>query len=154
MEVRFFSTQVYRYQFYITRKKKVLNIEIIDFGCWPTLELHEKECKCWLVKKTKLGNGDFEWIFSWIEQVRVIVCCILMDLKIWIKSSIIGFMIFKSVLKLCVIGLMIYKFYIKSSVIQSYGFTNKFDFIMDLNRFFFFWLKIQRLKSEGKPPDL
>ena len=26
---------------------------------------------------------------------------------------------------------MIHKFYIKSSVIQPYGFTNKFDFIID-----------------------
>ena len=64
-------------------------------------------------------------------------------------------MIFKYVLKSCVIGLVIHKFYIKSSVIQSYGFTNKFDFIMDLNGFvWIFLLKIQRLKSEGKPPDL
>ena len=67
--------------------------------------------------------------------VGVIGCCILMDLKIRTKSSVIGSMIFKSVLKSCVIGLMIHKFYIKSSVIQSYGFTNIFDFIMDLNGF-------------------
>ena len=58
-----------------------------------------------------------------------------MDLKIRTKSSVIGSMILKYVLKLCVIGLMIHKFYIKSSVIQSYGFTNIFDFIMDLNGF-------------------
>ena len=58
-----------------------------------------------------------------------------MDLKIQIKSSVIDFMIFKSLLKSCVISLMIHKFCIKSSVIQSYGFTNIFDFIMDLNRF-------------------
>ena len=70
-----------------------------------------------------------------INSVRVIGCCILIDLKIRIKSSVISSMIFKSVLKSCVIGLMIYKFYIKSSVIQSYGFTNIFDLIMDLNEF-------------------
>ena len=58
-----------------------------------------------------------------------------MDLKIRTKSSVIGSVIFKYVLKSCVIGLMIHKFYIKSSVIQSYGFTNIFDFIMDLNEF-------------------
>ena len=58
-----------------------------------------------------------------------------MDLKIRTKSSVISSMIFKSVLKSCVIGLMIHKFYIKSSVIQSYGFTNIFDFIIDLNGF-------------------
>jgi len=67
--------------------------------------------------------------------LRVIGCCILIDLKIRTKSSVIGSMIFKSVLKSCVIGLMIHKFCIKSSVIQSYGFTNIFDFIMDLNGF-------------------
>ena len=86
-------------------------------------------------------------IFS--NSVGIIGCCILMDLKIRIKSSVIGSMsfksvlkscvistiIFKSVLKSCVIGLMIHKFCIKSSVIQSYGFTNIFDFIMDLNGF-------------------
>ena len=78
-----------------------------------------------------------------------------MNLKIRTKSSVIGSMIFKSVLKSYVIGLMIHKFYIKLSVIQSYEFTNKFDFIMDLNGFFWiFLLKIQRLKSENKPPDL
>ena len=48
----------------------------------------------------------------------VIGCCILIDLKIQTKSSVIGSMIVKSVLKSCVIGLIIYKFYIKSSVIQ------------------------------------
>ncbi|CDY65782.1 BnaA03g56260D [Brassica napus] len=42
-----------------------------------------------------------------------------MDLKIRTKSSVIGSVIFKSVLKSCVIGLMIHKFYNKSSVIQS-----------------------------------
>ena len=58
-------------------------------------------------------------------------------------------MIFKSVLKSCVIDLIIHKLYIKSSVIQSYEFTNIFDFIMDLNGFFWiFLLKIQRLKSD------
>ena len=67
--------------------------------------------------------------------VGVIDCCILMDLKIRTKSSVISSVIFKSVLKSGVIGLMIHKFYNKSSVIQSYGFTNIFDFIMDLNRF-------------------
>ena len=78
-----------------------------------------------------------------------------MDLKIRTKCSVIDSMIFKSVLKSCVIGLMIHKFYIKSSVIQSYGLTNIFDFIMDLNEFVWtFLLKIQRLKSERKPPDL
>ena len=78
-----------------------------------------------------------------------------MDLKIRTKSSVIGSMIFKSVLKSCVISLMIHKFNIKSSVIQSYGFTNIFDFIIYLNRFFWiFLLKIQRLKSEEKLPDL
>ena len=61
-------------------------------------------------------------------------CCILMDLKIRTNSSVIGFMIFKSVLKSCVIDLMIHEI-IKSSVIQWYGFTNKVDFIMDLNEF-------------------
>ena len=67
-----------------------------------------------------------------------------MDLEIRIKSSVIGSMILKYVLKSCVIGLMIHKFYIKSNVIQSYGFTNKFDFIMDLNGFvWIFLLKIQ-----------
>ena len=55
-----------------------------------------------------------------------------MDLKIRTKSSIIDSMILKSVLKSYVIGLMIHKFYI---VIQSYGFTNIFDFIIDLNGF-------------------
>ena len=76
-------------------------------------------------------------------------------MKIRTKSSVIGSMIFKYVLKSCVIGLMIHKFYIKSSVIQSHGFTNIFDFIMDLNEVaWIFLLKIQRLKSEGKPPDL
>jgi len=69
------------------------------------------------------------------KLVGVIGCRILMDLKIQTKSSVIGSMIFKSVLKSCVIGLMIHKFYIKSSVIQSYGFTNIFDLIMDLNGF-------------------
>ena len=59
-----------------------------------------------------------------------------MHLKIWTKSSVIGSVILKYVLKSCVIGLMIHKFYIKSSVIQSYEFTNIFDFIMDLNEFF------------------
>ena len=89
------------------------------------------------------------------KEVRVIGCCILMDLKIRIKSSVIGFIIFKSILKSCVISLMIHKFYIKSSVIQLYGFTNKFDFIMDLNEFvWIFLLKIQRFKSGGKPLDL
>ena len=58
-----------------------------------------------------------------------------MDQKVRTKSSIIGSMIFKSVLKSFVIGLMIHKFYIKSNIIQSYGFTNKFDFIIDLNGF-------------------
>ena len=48
-------------------------------------------------------------------------CCILIDLKIWTKSSVIGSVIFKYVLKSSVIGLMIHEFYIKSSVIQSYG---------------------------------
>ena len=42
-----------------------------------------------------------------------------MDLKIWTKFRIIGYVILKSVLKSCVVGLMIHKFYIKSSVIQS-----------------------------------
>ena len=52
-------------------------------------------------------------------------------------------------------SLIIHKFYIKSTVIQSYGFTNKFDFIIDLNRFvWIFLLKIQRLKSESKPQNL
>ena len=87
--------------------------------------------------------------------MRVIGCCILMDLKIRTKSSVISSMIFKYILKLCVIGLVIYKLYIKSNVIQSYGFTNKFDFIIDLNEFvWIFLLKIQRLKFKGKPPDL
>ena len=82
-------------------------------------------------------------------------CCILMDLKIRTKSSVIGSMIFKSVLESCVIGLMIHKFYIKSSVIQSYRFTNIFDFIMDLNGFvWIFLLKIQILKSEWKPSHM
>ena len=67
--------------------------------------------------------------------VGIIGCSILMDLKIQTKSSVIGSIILKSVLKSYVIGLMIHKFYIKSSVIQSYGFTNIFDFIMDLNGF-------------------
>ena len=58
-----------------------------------------------------------------------------MDLKIRTKSSVIGFVILKSVLKSGVIGLMIHKLCIKSSVIQSYGFTNIFDFIMNLNEF-------------------
>ena len=58
-----------------------------------------------------------------------------MDLKIQTKYSVIGYVIFKSILKSGVISLMIHKFYIKSSVIQSYGFTNIFDFIMDLNEF-------------------
>ena len=78
-----------------------------------------------------------------------------MDLKIRTKSNVIGFMILKYVLKSCVIGLMIHKFSIKSSVIQSYEFTNIFDFIMNLNGFFWiFLLKIQRLKSEETPLDL
>ena len=78
-----------------------------------------------------------------------------MDLKIRTKYSVIDSMIFKFVLKSRVIGLMIHKFNTKSSVIQSYGFTSIFDFIMDLNGFvWIFWLKIQRLKSEEKPPDL
>ena len=67
--------------------------------------------------------------------VGVIGCYILMDLKIRTKSSVIGSMIFKYVLKSGVIDLMIHKFYIKTSVIQSYEFTNKFNFIIDLNRF-------------------
>ena len=67
--------------------------------------------------------------------VGIIGCYILMDLKIRTKSSVISSVIFKSVLKSGVIGLMIHKFYIKSSVIQSYGFTNIFDFIIDLNGF-------------------
>ena len=75
-----------------------------------------------------------------------------MNLKIRTKSSVTGFMIFKSVLKSCVIGFIIHKLYIKSSVILSYGFTNKFDFIMEFG--WIFLLKIQILKSEGKPPDL
>ena len=58
-----------------------------------------------------------------------------MNLKIRTKSSVIGSVILKFVLKSCVIGLMIHKFYIKSSVIQSYGFTNIFDFIINLNKF-------------------
>ena len=78
-----------------------------------------------------------------------------MDLKIRTKSTVIGSIIFKSILKSCVISLMIHKFYIKSSVIQFYGFTNKFDFIMDLNGFvWIFLLKIQRFKSGKKSPDL
>ena len=56
-------------------------------------------------------------------------------MKIWTKSSVIGSVIFKALLKSAVIGLMIHKFYNKSSVIQSYGFTNIFDFVMDLNGF-------------------
>ena len=79
---------------------------------------------------TRRKNLDFP------DLVGVIGCCILMDLKIRTKSSVIGSMIFKSVLKSCVIDLMIHKFCIKSSVIQSYGFTNIFDFIMDLFGFF------------------
>ena len=59
-----------------------------------------------------------------------------MNLKIQTKSSVIGSIIFKYVLKSCVIGLMIHKFYIKLSVIQSYGSTNKFDFIMEFYKFF------------------
>ena len=60
-------------------------------------------------------------------------------------------MIFKFVLKSCVIGLMIHKFYIKSSVIQSYGFTNKFDFIMDLNEFvWIFFVKNIKTQIRGK----
>ena len=50
--------------------------------------------------------------------VAFIGCCsILMDLKIRNKCNVIGFVIFKSVLKSCIISLMIHKFYIKSSVI-------------------------------------
>ena len=67
--------------------------------------------------------------------VGIIGCCILIYLKFWNKFSVIDSMIFKSVLKSCVISLMIYKFCIKSSVIQSHGFTNIFDFIIDLNGF-------------------
>ena len=52
----------------------------------------------------------------------VIGCCIWIDLKIQTKSSVISYVILKSVLKSCVIGLIIHKFYIKSNVIQSYGF--------------------------------
>ena len=78
-----------------------------------------------------------------------------MDLKIWTKFSVIGSVILKFVLKSCVIDLIIHKFYIKSSVIQSYGFNNIFNFIMDLNEFvWIFLLKIQRFKSEEKPSDL
>ena len=78
-----------------------------------------------------------------------------MHLKIGTKSSVIGSMIFKYVLNSYVIGLMIHKFHIKSSVIQLYGFTNKFYSIMNLNGFvWIFLLKIQRLKSKEKPPDL
>ena len=59
-------------------------------------------------------------------------------------------MIFKFVLKSCVIGLMVHKFYIKSSVIQSYGFINKFEFIMDLFGFFVKNTKTQiREKTSG-----
>ena len=54
-------------------------------------------------------------------------------------------MIFKSVLKSGVIGLMFHKFYIKSSVIQSYGFTNVFDFIMD-----FEWICLDFLVKNTK----
>ena len=54
-------------------------------------------------------------------------CCILKDLKIQTKSSVIGFMIFKSVLKSCVISLMIHKFYIKSSIFQSYKFIRFYN---------------------------
>ena len=67
--------------------------------------------------------------------MEFIGCCILMNLKIRTKSSVIGSVIFKSLLKSGIIGLMIHEFYIKTSVIQSYVFTNIFDFIMDLNRF-------------------
>ena len=70
-----------------------------------------------------------------------------MDLKIRTKSSVIGFMIFKYVLKSCVIDLMIHKFYIKSSVIQSHGFTNIFDFIIDLNGFV--WILVKNTKTRG-----
>ena len=56
-------------------------------------------------------------------------------------------MIFKYVLKLCVIDLMIHKFYIKSSVIQSYGFTNIFDFIMD------FLVKNTKTQIRGKTSE-
>ena len=80
----------------------------------------------------------------------VIGCCILIGLKIRTKSSVIGFMIFNSLLKSCVISLMIHKFYIKSSVIQSYGFTNKFDFIMDLNKFvWIFFVKNTKTQIRG-----
>ena len=89
------------------------------------------------------------------NSVGLTGCSILKDLKIRTKYSVIGFMIFKSILKSCVIGLMIHKFYIKSSVIQWYGFINKFDFIMDLNGFvWIFLLKIQILKSEGEPSHM
>ena len=45
---------------------------------------------------------------------------------------------------------MIHKFYIKSNVIQSYEFTNKFDFIIDLNGFFGFFVKNTKTQIRGK----
>ena len=48
------------------------------------------------------------FVFIFKYYVKVIGCCILMDLKIRTKSSIIGSIIFKYILKLCVIGLMIH----------------------------------------------
>ena len=71
----------------------------------------------------------------WEQKLDLVLFLFFSHLKIRTISSVIGSVIFKSVLKSCVIGLIIHKFYIKSSVIQSYGFTNIFDFIIDLNRF-------------------
>ena len=74
-----------------------------------------------------------------------------MDLKIRTKFSVIGSMIFKFVLKSCVIGSMIHKFYIKSNVIQLYGKTYKFEFIIDLNGFScIFFVKNTKIQIRGK----
>lgn len=51
---------------------------------------------------------DFDTFWSFL--VEVIGWCILMDLKIQTKSSVIGSVILKYVLKSCVIRLMIHKF--------------------------------------------
>ena len=78
-----------------------------------------------------------------------------MDLKIQTKFSVIASMIFSFVLKSCVIGLMIHKLYIKSNIIQSYRFTNKFDFIMNLNEFFWiFFVKNTKTQIRKKSSDL
>ena len=50
---------------------------------------------------------------------------------------------------------MIYKFYIKSSVIQSYEFTIKFDFTMDLNGFeWIFWIFMLKYKYSNPRENL